>query len=169
MAFPDVEAEFKGVFNAASAILKDAGYRKRGTSFRMESDGNLRIINFQRSSESSASAIKFTVNIGVVSSTLLRKRNPEKELLKENIWSAHLRVRIGCLTPAQDDRWWTVTSVPVSGIKEELAHLIATQVIPLLQQHTRDSDLVALWKTGRSPGLTEGQRIRNLAVLDESR
>lgn len=167
MAHPDVEAQFKDALNAAGAILKDAGYIKRGTGFRIESDGNIRIIDFQRSSESSASAIKFTVNLGVISGALLRKWDPEKDLSKEGIWDSHLRERIGALTLANEDRWWTVTSVPVASIKEEVADLIATLVIPFLQQHARDSDLVALWTTGKSPGLTEGQRVRNLSLLGE--
>jgi hypothetical protein len=168
MAHPDVEVQFKDVLSAAWSILKAAGYTKRGASFRNESDGNVRIIDFQRSSESSALAIKFTVNLSVISGELLRKWDPEKDVAKEGVWGAHLRERIGALTLANEDRWWTVTSVPVAGIKEEVADLIATLVVPFLQQHARDSDLIALWKTGRSPGLTEGQRIRNLTLLDEA-
>jgi Domain of unknown function (DUF4304) len=168
MAHPDVEDQFKDVLNAAWAILKGAGYTKRGTSFRIENDGNIRIIDFQRSAESSASAIKFTVNLGVISGELLRKWDPEKDLSKEGIWGAHLRERIGALTPAKEDRWWTVTSLPVADIKEEVADLLATLAIPFLRQHARDSDLVTLWKTGRSPGLTEGQRARNLTLLDQA-
>jgi len=169
MAQPNVEAQFKDVLNAARTILKDAGYTKRGTGFRGEKDGNIRIVDFQRSSESSASAIKFTVNLGVISGELLRRWDPEKAPSKEGIWGAHLRERIGALMPANEDRWWTVTSSPAAAIGEEVADLIATLVIPFLQEHSRDSDLVALWKTGRSPGLTEGQRVRNLALLDETR
>ncbi len=154
------------MLNAAWAIMKRAGYTKRGTSFRIEGDGNVRIINFQRSSDSSASMIKFTVNLGVVSGELLRKWDSEKDLAKEDIWGAHLRCRIGELALANEDRWWAVTSLPVAGIGGEVANLIATLVIPFLQQHARDVDLVSLWKTGRSPGLTEGQRVRNLILLD---
>ncbi|MGV3455588.1 MAG: DUF4304 domain-containing protein [Sphingobium phenoxybenzoativorans] len=168
MAHPNVEAQFKDVVNATWAALKDAGFTKRGTSFRIESGGNVQIIDFQRSSDSSASAIKFTVNLGVISGELLRKWDPEKVLSKEGVWSAHLRERIGALTPAKEDKWWTVTSFPVANIKEEVANLIATLAVPFLRQHAHDSDLIALWQTGRSPGLTEGQKIRNLALLSEA-
>lgn len=167
MAAPEVEAQFKDVLNATWAILRDAGYSKRGTCFRIKSDGNVGMIDFQRSSDSSASAIKFTVNLGVVSGELLRRWDPEKDLMKEGISGAHLRERIGVLMPEKEDRWWTVTSLPVAAIKAEVANLIATLVVPFVRQHAHDSDLIALWRTGRSPGLTEGQRVRNLAMLEE--
>lgn len=169
MADPDVEAQFKDVLNAAWAVLKDAGYTKRGTGFRSDKDGNIRIVDFQRSSESSASAIKFTVNLGVISSELLRRWDPEKDPSKEGIWGAHLRQRLGALTPANEDKWWTIMPSSDATIRDEIVDLIATLAIPFLQQHSYDSDLIALWKTGRSPGLTEGQRVRNLALLDEAR
>ena len=168
MAHPDVEAQFKAVLDAVRAVLKDAGYTKRGTSFSSAKDGNVRIVAFQRSSASSASAIKFTVNLGVISSELLRRWDPEKDPSKASIWDTHIRERIGALMPARRDRWWTVTSSSVAAVVDEVVNLIATLAIPFLQQHSRDSDLVALWKTGRSPGLTEGQRVRNLALLGES-
>lgn len=167
MADREVEAQFKEVLSRVWAVLKDAGYTKRGTSFRLDSEGNAQIVAFQRSSKSTASAIVFTINLGVVSGALVRKSDPEKDPSREGIEAAHIRERIGALTPENDDRWWTVTASPAGDISAEVADLVATLAIPFLRKHATDRDLLALWRTGRSPGLTERQRVRNLALLED--
>ncbi|AQR72425.1 hypothetical protein BXU08_00960 [Sphingomonas sp. LM7] len=161
-----MESKFKQVLAATSTTLKAAGFTKRGTSFRRKYDDNIAIIDFQKSTDNSAQALKFTINLGVISSKLLSRWDPEKLPSKQTVWEAPLRERIGTLAYGED-RWWTVTSnEPVSAIENEVTNLIETCAVPFLDQHQSDNALIAMWKRGNSPGLTEGQRVRNLSLLE---
>jgi len=164
----DVETKFKQVLTATWSILKAAGYSKRGSRFRLARDNNIAMIDFQRSTENSAKTLKFTVNLVVISGEAMRRWDPEKDLSKASIWDAHLQERIGVIV-ANEDRWWTITPYePVSAIEAEISHIVEMHAIPFLERYARDTDLIALWRTGRSPGLTEGQRVRNLAFLEDA-
>jgi len=141
----------------------------RGTVFRNALAGNVSIIEFHKSRDSSADAIKFTVNLGVISGELLRRWDHELDILKENVWSAHLRSRIGEFLSTPQDLWWIIADdVDTPTIEAEVCDLITSEAVPFLSRHATDADLVRLWRTGQSPGLTEGQRDRNLGQLTDA-
>lgn len=161
-----LEGEYKQIVNVAAAPLTAHGFKKRGTAFRNFLGGNVQIINFQKNRDSSADTIKFTVNLGVISGELLRRRDDELDISKETIWSAHLRCRIGDFLSTPQDLWWIITdNVDIRTIESEVRDLITSEAIPFLSRHATDADLVRIWSTGQSPGLTDGQRERNLAQL----
>jgi hypothetical protein len=169
MAARDLEGEYKRIVNAAAALLTAHGFKKRGTAFRNAHDGNVSIVEFQKSRESSADAVKFTVNLGVISGELLRRWDDELDISKETVWSAHLRSRIGDFLSTPQDFWWIIADgADTRTIEAEVCDLITSEALPFLSQHSTDADLVRLWRTGQSPGLTEGQRERNLAKLTDA-
>lgn len=169
MAARDLEAAYKRIVNAAAALLTAHGFKKSGTAFRNAHDGNVSIIEFQKSRDSSADAVKFTVNLGVISGELLRRWDDELDISKETVWSAHLRHRIGDFLSTPQDLWWNIAEdVDTLTIEAEVCDLITREAVPFLSRHATDADLIRLWRTGRSPGLTEGQRERNLAQLTDS-
>jgi hypothetical protein len=83
-----------------------------------------------------------------------------------NVASAHWGERIGILAPAGQDRWWTAASVEEGMVvgKEMAAQLFAWG-LPALAVLRTNQDVIDLWRSGRSPGLTELQRARFLAKL----
>lgn len=167
MAVTEIENAFRLVLEATSSTLKGSGYTKRGASFRRKYGNNIAIADFQKSSESSADVLRFTINLGIVSAKILEKWDPEKDPAKQSIWDAHLRVRLGELVYGKD-HWWVIASNETGAeVGEEVATLVETEAVPFLDKHHSDLALIALWKSGKSPGLTEGQRDRNLAMLDE--
>ena len=168
MAYDDIESLFRHIVNAIAADLKPSHFKRNGLCFRHAEGGNVSIIAFQRSGDSNASSIKFTLNLGVVSKELLRQWDPERMIEKEGIQSAHLRERIGSFLPVPQDHWWVIDRASdVAAITKEVSALVRDSVIPFLKQHHTDRDLLALWNTGRSPGLTEAMRIRNVAALTD--
>ena len=50
---------------------------------------------------------------------------------------------------------------------EKLGELIEV-VIPYLESNASDSQLLALWKTGYSPGITEFQRAQYSSMLENT-
>ena len=165
MAEQSVEIGFKSVVSALAAALKPLGFAKRGTKFR-RGDTNVQLIEFQRSNSSDATSIKFTLNFGVVSVRALLRLDPEAKVAKSGILDAHLSERIGLLSEERAERWWRIDNqTDELAIGSDVIERVMTEALPWLQQYSSDEELVALWKSGRSPGLTEGQRIRYLAAL----
>ena len=164
VAIVSVEDKFTEVIKALTKTLKPLGYAKRRNTFQRLSDGNSAVIEVQRSVESDKNTIKFTINIGVVCSRLLADSEPV--LIKAGSKSAHLRNRIGYFLSEPHDKWWVLdASTDTSAVSLELSTLLERNVVPYLSQHVSDRDLVALWETGRSPGLTERQRVQHLRTL----
>lgn len=168
MASPEVEQQFKAILAAANGVLKPAGFRKSGSTFRLFAEGNCAIVNFQRSQSSTADELKFTINTGVVSRRLFEARkifeNDKLETSKES--DAHLRQRIGWLLPDKQDKWWILSgSRTASTVVAEIAAALADLAVPYLSAHLTDEALIATWESGQCPGLTEKQRVSFLAEL----
>ncbi|MBI3969133.1 MAG: DUF4304 domain-containing protein [Chloroflexi bacterium] len=53
-------------------ILKPLGFAKRGQNFFLNAHGNWGVVNFQRSTSPTKDRIRFTVNLDIASSRLLR-------------------------------------------------------------------------------------------------
>jgi hypothetical protein len=165
MAEQQLQTKFKSVVLAVAAALKPHGFAKRGTKFR-RGEPNVQLIEFQRSISNDATSIKFTLNVGVVSARALRHFDPEAEPAKASVLEAHLRERIGTLSDERTDRWWQIDNQSnEQAINSEIVDLVIHKILPWLEKYSTDEALVDLWKSGRSPGLTEGQRNRYLTAL----
>jgi hypothetical protein len=165
MADDLIERRFKEVVNGVGASVKPIGFVKRRMAFRHLANGNAAIIEFQRSQSSSSSSIRFTVNVGVICGRLLDEYWPD--VSKAGSSYAHLRERLGAFLPIPFDKWWTVeASTDPVPIVREIAGLLTGSAAPFLLDHIADEALKSLWMSGKSPGLTEGQRIRYLADLE---
>jgi hypothetical protein len=167
MAVDAVEARFKDVVDAIGAVLKPAGFTKRGLAFRHLAAGNSAVVAFQRSQSSSRDAIRFTLNLGIICGRLLADWQPS--VSKAGVADAHLRARLGAFLPGAPDRWWIVdATTDTAVIVGEIADLLTQSAVPFVVGHLEDSALRSLWQTGSSPGLTEGQRARYLRELEHA-
>ena len=163
MANEVAELAFRSVVDGISAILKSHGFTKRGTAYRHLSEGNSAIIQVQRSQSSNNQVIRFTLNAGVISGKLLNGFGPE--LTKATEMHAHLRQRIGSFLSPPVDKWWDIDATSdASAVLAEITPRLDAAAHYVLA-HLADQQLIALWETGQSPGLTEGQRQRNLRDL----
>ncbi len=144
--------------------LKPFGYRKKGNTFYCRQNGNLAIINLQKSVNSNKEKIVFTINIGICSE-LLKKQNGQSEAIPD-IDECHWRMRIGYLLPEKNDRWWTISNIDdISKISDEIKNALETAVLPIIKKVSSDDSLISIWKSGEAPGLTELERIENLLGL----
>jgi hypothetical protein len=164
MAGSALEERFDQVVDSVAATLTENGFTQRGRVFRLVRDGNCAVVEFQRSSSSTNDLIRFTLNTGVVCGALLD--DGPAAATKARFIDAHLSERIGRFLSAPTDKWWDLSaSSDLEETTAEINHLLKSNAVPYLKTHLTSSALVDLWESGKSPGLTEGQRQRNLKEL----
>lgn len=144
--------------------LKDREFSRKGSSFYLRRHANWGVLNIQKSSRSTARATLFTVNVGVALERLLRffGRPVTKPLLDDCHWV----MRLGALVDGHSDKWWTIdVNTDSEALGREIEGMLLDRAIPETERYLEDSALRDLWLSGRSPGLTEIQRLMNLVVL----
>ncbi|PZQ18033.1 MAG: hypothetical protein DI565_04780 [Ancylobacter novellus] len=160
----DLQNEFKNIVAAAHLYLKQRGYSKDGTIFRKIVDNNHIIVQFQKSASNSPVHISFTVGLAVVSERLANAHEHERRTAFREA-DGHVRNRIGTFQAQPSDRWWTLSSTDrADAIIEELILLLSNGV-DFFEKNASDEALIALWESGRSPGLTDIRRKMLLAEL----
>jgi hypothetical protein len=69
----------------------------------------------------------------------------------------------------RSDRWWTVSSpADARRVAAEISRGLSEFGLPALEKVSSTSDLLQLWESGQSPGLTRQQAARYAAELRES-
>jgi hypothetical protein len=164
MARADLEVAFKLILDTTYRKISGLGFRRRPRGFRKAGDRCAAVIDFQRSVESSQDRIRFTVNIGVVHEELLHSY--ESSFKNANCISAKFNLRLNSLLPNEMPDWWDVTQFTLpEAMAEEVSEAVLRVGVPYILPYMDREVLKALWETGQSPGLTDGQRQRYLDVL----
>ncbi len=157
------EKHRKQIGLAVATALKPLGFRRKGQVFTRQFDELTHILSLQSSTSSTASFLKITVNLGVWVSSLAAGRS------KPDLWSAHWRVRLGSLMPKQNDCWWEIASDHDAELAtKQILEAIQTYAVPQFAQLVTKDALVALWRSGRSPGLTDFERKRYLDKIEHA-
>jgi hypothetical protein len=159
-----LDDKLEKLVSAIATFLKPEGFERRGKVLRALSDDIAKVVEFQKSDESTAQRILFTVNLGIVCGQLL---DPERVKLRNSkSIDAHLRTRLGMLLSTPKDMWWELTpSADWEAVARELSQLLVARGLPYLNEYGSVRDLVALWESGKSPGLTATQRAWFLSQL----
>lgn len=164
MARADLEAAFKLIFDTTHAKISGLGFRRRRRGFRKDGDRCAAVIDFQRSVDSSSGRILFAVNVGMVHEELLRSY--ESSFANANCVSAKFSCRLNALLPGGKPDWWELTAFTLpETLAEEVSEAIVRLGVPYILPYMDREALKALWETGYSPGLTDGQRRMYLDVL----
>ncbi len=159
-----IENKYGEVLKCVAGKVKDAGFSGHGPVFRILREGNCGLIEFQKSQTNTEERLLFTVNVGIVCGSLLGEKSDKLE--KVRIIDAHISERLGMFLPERDDKWWEITSqTEVGFLAAELSELIVTKAVPYILSLINTSAIVSLWQSGKSPGLTKGQRLRFLSRL----
>lgn len=153
---------------AIAQTLKPSGFERRGKVIKAISNGNAEIIEFQKSDKSSDRKIIFTINVGVVCGDLLDAERTD--IKKSTTIDAHLRNRLGMLLETPNDTWWELTAfTDCDSLAKELSTLLVARAVPYLENYVHADALIALWESGKSPGLTVVQRSRLLSELKDKK
>jgi hypothetical protein len=154
-----LEAWKKLVAAPVADALKLRGFRKVGLNFSAARSGVTLLVSLQSSSGSSQGSLKITCNLGIRVDQLA-----DRPAL--SVWEAHWRERIGFCFSDPHDHWWECASdEDARKAGQEIAALLEAQALPIMEQLATPGALVALWSSGRSPGLTEPQRLDYLSRL----
>lgn len=159
------QERFGDLLKAIAPVLVDAGFKRRGSIFRRETDEVGQLVTLQKSRASSKEAVTFTVNLGI-STAVLHFHGMVTSAVHDCPW--HLRV--GHLLPEKSDRWWRLDSTTdVVLLAAEMRTLVEQVILPKFIDLDRSDRLIDLWEQGQSSGITEGLRRVYLAVLLMSR
>lgn len=159
---------FDAVVKETAQRLRPVGFVRRDKVFRRVQGDVCALLQFQRSTMNTADRMLFTVNLGIVQADLLER--PRSSLANSRCIDAHLGLRIGMLLPGRSDKWWEITaSTNADDLADEVAGLLLEKAVPYLLRYLSTDALLELWESGRSPGLTAGQRKKLLASLRAKR
>lgn len=145
--------------------VQPQGFVRRKRTLRAAAGGNVALMDFQKSDQSSARRLVFTVNLGVVCGALISVNKSELE--RVDIVDSHLRTRMGMLLELPSDKWWEIIrTTDLTALRDELLQDIFQTALPYLRKYLDTDALIELWRSGKSPGLTATQRSRFLAALE---
>lgn len=157
---------YKELISDISSLMKAEGFLRKGNRFCYQLGNNWGLLDFQKSRDSTVDQVIFTINIGTCSGRLLEFFSPDLSKQKPTIAICHWRERIGFLLPLQQDKWWSIqTNDLIDPLTDQIRDLIVQNVIPSIKQYITDHQRCSKWLSGKSPGLTDIQRLLNLCVL----
>jgi len=152
---------WKGLVAAQiGGLLKQRGFRKSGLVFTSIRPEATLLVGLQSSVGSAREVLRITCNLAIVLHAPGSRDN-------HNIHDSHWRKRIGYFMPEPRDHWWVCTTDDAAKkAGREMAALLESQALPEMERLASPAAMVALWISGRSPGLTEyqcSQYLRELA------
>lgn len=140
-------------------------FKKKGNYFICYKSGNVGLINFQKSKDSTSQQKLFTINLGVYSNSLHALDMPYMGEIP-SIPDCHWRERIGFLLQMNRDHWWTINeTTSVSKLTTEIVGIVTSIIVPEIDKHISDESLKNYWLKGESAGLSEAEMYLNLIGL----
>ena len=134
-----------------SGLLKQRGFQRSSLKFASIRPEATMLVGLQSSVGSTRELLRITCNLAIVLHALGSRDN-------HDIWASHWRERIGYFMPEPRDHWWVCsTDDAAMTAGREMAALLESQALPEMERLASRSAMIALWSSGRSPGLTEYQ------------
>lgn len=157
---------FKVLLNHVKPVLREIGYTRSRARFYTRHHGNWGVIEFQKSQRTDKKHLVFTINLGIASARLQQFYSGNSILRDLKIDACHWNERIGALLPGKPDKWWTIADgTHVDDLCTEIQSILVDVASVEIERYICDEALRELWLSGRSPGLTNFQRLRNLSVF----
>ena len=149
----------EGLFPTLSAL----GFNGRSSTFSKEVGDVVHLLQLQASQDNSGESARFTLNVAVWVPALASDAKP-------SVSDSHWNRRLGYLGPENSDLWWQANDLRMAdNAAKDIAGRISSFAVPALDQLRSTEDLLALWRTGSSPGLTGVQADRMRRQLEARR
>lgn len=162
----DITFILKDLIKNIAILLKEYGYTKIGNTFYKQQSGNWAVLSFQKSTANTKDEIRFTMNVGICSHTIRDFFDSEKSKNKPALDECQWQKRIGDFIANGDDLWWSFNaSTDVNFLFQEIKQALINEVLPSIDAHLSDMQLLALWTSGKNAGVTDVQRLIFLAIL----
>jgi hypothetical protein len=158
--------KYKILIDKTGEFLKRHGFTKKSTTFYVRREGNWGLLNFQKSLESSAEAVYFTINLGVFSTRIREFLDKDKKTKPAAVDECHWKTRMGFILPDKKDTWWKLDELTcLASIFDEITVIVLNDAIPEIITHISDESLMQYWLNGASEGVTSLQRYIYLTTL----
>ena len=162
-SLPDATMSAKIVLTEAAkrlaAELKGLGYKRSGLRFVRQGIEVISLIELQVGRSSTPKELSFALNFGVIVISLA-DGEATKPTYTVCPWGGRVSGR------DTTERWWTVReSDSVEELSHQLVTVVSRDVLPEIDSNQTEEALITLWRSGRSPGLVEAQRLLFLGVL----
>ena len=133
--------DFRGFLrDVVSPAMRSAGLTGSAGHYRLPSQACYALVGFQRSTSSTASAVKFTMNLKAVSREIWELARADMPWLPDspraNTWYpvAEWSVRIGSLMPGGQDHWWWLRAgQPLEALAGEVVGAFSDYGLPALR------------------------------------
>jgi len=161
---------YKNLFIDTAALLKPIGYTKKRSFFYLKKENNWGVIDFQKSTKTTATNTLFTINLGICSSVLRAWRSrlmPGEDLASPpDLLQCQWQMRIGDLLPRPGDHWWEINeNTSYEALSKDVFSFILDLAVPKIEKYIKDESLEEYWLEGKNGGLTPAGVYRSLAVL----
>jgi hypothetical protein len=126
--------------------LRQLGFKGSGQNYELPSPTHWALLGFQKSAWSEASALRFTVNVLVVSCADWESARAERSYVParptaNRLWGDFAcQRRIGTLLPGGQDLWWEVeAAAETNDLAAEVVSAIQEFVLPAIRNETRSN------------------------------
>ena len=151
----------KRLLDVVEHELVSLGFRRSGRSFFRDDGEVILIVNFQKGQKSTKDLLVVAVNLGAFSKRL------GGDVKAPDPFDGQWRRRLGTVSPPRE-KWWEASDISgADRTAAEVLELLRSHGLPALEDVSTDRKLRLLWESGRSPGLTDGQRLLCLARLNK--
>ncbi|MCG3134332.1 MAG: hypothetical protein HMLKMBBP_01637 [Planctomycetes bacterium] len=145
------------VLDSMAAVLRPAGFRKRGSVFERSVANVVHLVSLQSSASSTVRACRVTVNLAVWVPRLHPTRNPD-------VWDSPWQQRLGSVMSEPGDRWWPLESdASADSAADEIRSALTRFGLPALDALSSESALLELWRSGK--GTTAGRAADLIRIL----
>ena len=146
--------------------LKQRQFTKKGDTFLVNKSNNWGLIDFQKSRSSNKDHILFTINLGVVSTSIRQALSGITSSEKPSIMDCHWNKRIGFLLEQKKDFWWEINDgISIEELSSKILNIIELIAIPEIEMIITDDQLEERWMSNTAEGLTQLQRYQYLTTL----
>jgi len=161
--------KYRVLLSEINRNVRNLGFRRKGATFFNCEEGNVGLLNFQKSTKSNSHTTFFTLNLGVYCSTLNQLDVPGMGA-KPTISDCHWRERIGFLLPERHDYWWQINDAdPLENLISEVIGIVLSIAVPEIKKHITDISLQDSWMEGIFSGINEQQMYIYLIAMLKSR
>jgi hypothetical protein len=149
---------YKQLISSIRVFLKEFDFNKQGENFILKRGHNRGIINFQKSRNSSANHIFFTINIGVYLNSLSLFNNID--MLNEPIIDGcQWKDRVNPISLQKKESWWQIDeNTSFENINSKVINALKESALPQIEKFIIDENLEKAWLSGISGGLSEQQK-----------
>ena len=152
-------------------LLREAGFRKKGTEYSRAREGLSHLVSIQTSQWNDQNELGFTINCGVLVPGVIEVY-ANKKVGAPKIEDCSMHIRIGSLTAQKTDLWWSLKESAQqtdSGIGQDVADKLHELILPFLDQFNTTSDVIDFLTDAQSSTLalprSRAQRLAYAAVI----